>query len=143
MRSPFLLRVLLMTLAAAVPVSASPLYITNITGQWQNAIGGPLTLSDNQAGQGIDINTFALIGFWPDRLHFNSSYLSHELASNTTKGDATKLFAVVSSKLVATPEPASLLLLGSGLAAAAAAARRMRTRRAARGVVPIAAPTQD
>ena len=54
MRSRFLLPILLMSLAGAVPVSASPLDITNIIGQWQNAVGGPLTLSDNQAGQGVD-----------------------------------------------------------------------------------------
>ena len=256
MRSRFLLPILLMSLAGAVPVSASPVDITDIIGQWQNAVGGPLTLSDNQAGQGVDrirwgahtgwslegsgydftpganilgvtvgtpfvlgtfthhnqtiplgteitavqyafqfqtnglpgvlgttlnffhnetpntpppncppgtigmlcadvvtmsaafvggpvtvgneIYTFTLLGFSPDGLNFNSSYLSQELASNTTK-----LYALVSSKLVATPEPAALLLLGSGLAAAAAAARRMRTRRAARSATPIAAPTQD
>jgi hypothetical protein len=141
-RSRFLLHVLLMSLVGAVPVSASPFDITNTTGPWQNAVGGPITLSDNLAGHGVDIYTFSLIGFSPDRLNFNSSSLSQELA-NTTKGNATKLFGVVSSKLVATPEPAALLLLGSGLAAAAAAARRMRSRRAARGAMPIAAPTQD
>lgn len=136
MRCRFLLRVLLMSLAGAVPVSATPLDITNVTGQWQNAVGGPLTLSDNQAA-----HTFALIGFSPDGLNFNSSYLWQ--ASNTAKRDTTELFAVVSSKLVATPEPAALLLLGSGLAAAAAAARRMRNRRAARSATPIAAPAED
>ena len=138
MRCRFLLRVLLMSLAGAVPVSATPLDITNVTGQWQNAVGGPLTLSDNQAA-----DTFALIGFSPDGLNFNSSYLWQDLASNTAKRDTTELFAVVSSKLVATPEPAALLLLGSGLAAAAAAARRMRNRRAARSATPIAAPAED
>lgn len=132
MRCRFLLRVLLMSLAGAVPVSATPLDITNVTG----AVGGPLTLSDNQAA-----HTFALIGFSPDGLNFNSSYLWQ--ASNTAKRDTTELFAVVSSKLVATPEPAALLLLGSGLAAAAAAARRMRNRRAARSATPIAAPAED
>jgi hypothetical protein len=142
-RSRFMLSVLLMSLAGAVPVSASPFDITNTTGQWQNGVGGPLTLPDNQAGHGVDNDTFSLIGFSPDGLKFNSSYLSQQLASNPTKSKATKLFAVVSSKLVATPEPAALLLLGSGLAAAAGAARRMRNRRAARGAMPIAAPTQD
>lgn len=142
-RSRFLLPVLLMSLAVAVPVSASPFDITNSTGQWLNSVGGPLTLSDNQAGQGIDILTFSLIGFSPDGLNFNSSYLWQDLAGNTAKRDTTKLFAVVSSRLVATPEPAALLLLGSGLAAAAAAVRRMRNRRAARSATPIAAPAQD
>ena len=85
MRSRFLLRVLLMSLAGAVPVSASPLDITDITGAWQNAVGGPLTLSDNHAEHGVDSFTFSLIGFSPDGLNFNSSYLSQELASDTTK----------------------------------------------------------
>jgi len=142
-RSRFLLSILLMSLSGAVPVSASPLDFTDITRQWQNAVGGPLTLPDYEAGHGVDIYTFALIGFSPDGLNSNSSYVSQELASNTTKRNTTKLYSVVSSKLVATPEPAALLLLGSGLAAAAAAARRMRNRRAARGALPIAAPTQD
>ena len=143
MRSRFVLSILLMSLARAVPVSASPLDITDITGQWQKAIGGPLTLPDNQAGHGAVIYTVALIGFSPDGLNFNSSDLSQELASHTTKRNTAKLYSVVSSKLVATPEPAALLLLGSGLAAAAAAARRMRTRRAARSATPIPAPTPD
>lgn len=252
-----LLPTLLLTLVWGTPAMASPLDITSIVGQWQNAVGGPLTLLDNQGGQTVDrirwgadphwspdgsgydftpsanilgvtvgtpfvlgtfthhnqtiplgteitavqygfqfqttglpgalgttlnffhnetpntpppdcppgtigslcadvvtigaailggpvtvgseIYMFTLLGFSPDGVSFSSSYMSQELASNTTQ-----LYAVVTSRPFATPEPAALLLLGSGLAAAAAAARRMRHKRQARGnATPIAAPKQD
>jgi PEP-CTERM motif len=238
-------RLLIPTLLAAVvwgtPANASPLNITDITGGWQDAVGGPLTLLDNESGQsidrirwgaapdwdpegsgydftpssdligltvgspfvlgtfthhnrtiplgtqissvgyalqfqtngtpgalgttlqffhdetpnvgecpagtigdlcadivtigaaslgsvitvGADVYTFTLLGFSPDGVSFSSQYLSQELGSNSTQ-----LYAVLSQQPVATPEPATLMLLGSGIAAAAAARRRARRQRA-------------
>ncbi len=257
MRRRLLIPALALAVSWASPVAASPLDITNIIGQWQNPVGGPLTLVDNQPGQSIDrirwgaspdfspvgsgydflpsanlasvpvgtpfvlgtfthhnqtiplgtqitavqyalsfstngvpsnlgallsfdhnetpntpppdcppgtigilcadivtigaaflggpvtvgneIYTFTLIGFSPDGVTFSSTYLSQELQSNSTR-----LYAVVTSQPVPMPEPAGLLLLGSGLAAAAAATRRMRNRRRQLAAAsPIGAPTQD
>lgn len=254
-RSPVAFTVALAVLAAR-PAFASPIHITDILGHWQNAVGGPLTLSNNQAGQltdqirwggdlsgepfgsgydftpsanilgvpvetpfvlgtfthhnqpialgtgitgvqyalqfstngapgvlgtvlsfshnetpntppptcppgtigpycadvvtigtavlgwpisvGSERYTFTLLGFSPDGVTFNSSYISQENGSNTTR-----LYGVVSSSPMTTPEPAGLLLLGSGLAAAAAAARRMRRKRQVRAATQLAAPPQD
>jgi hypothetical protein len=75
---------------------------------------------------GSDVYSFALLGFSPDGLNFSSSYLSEEDASNTTN-----LYAIVTEPPVATPEPASLVLLGTGLAAAVA--RRIKRQRSTGG----------
>ena len=240
MRRQFLIPTLLAAVVWGTPVCASPLDITQITGQWQDAVGGPLTLLDNQSGQsldrirwgaapdwhpegsgydftpsadllgltvgtpfvlgtfthhnrtiplgtqisavdyalnfltngtpgalgttlkffhdetpnvgecpagtigdlcadvvtigaaslgsvitvGADVYVFTLLGFSQDGVSFSSQYLSQELGSNSTQ-----LFAVLAQPTVATPEPATLALLGSGIAAAAAARRRARRQR--------------
>ena len=54
MRHLVLVPALLAAIVWSTPVSASPLNIIDITGSWQNASGGPLTLLDNDPGQSTD-----------------------------------------------------------------------------------------
>jgi PEP-CTERM motif len=54
MRRHLVIPAFLAALVWSMPVSASPLNIIDITGHWQNAVGGPLTLLDNDAGQSTD-----------------------------------------------------------------------------------------
>jgi hypothetical protein len=54
MRRVSFLPVVLLVAFAPHPASATPLNITSISGQWQNAIDGPLTFTNNQAGQLVD-----------------------------------------------------------------------------------------